>query len=104
MRLFPTYTGGSPEEKPEALKKALQRGDIPTDEEFIQKVDLLILSLIHIFLLRPTCISVLPEDALAARVGALVTVFKSQPELEICLLYTSSLPITAAIRSHCIPG
>lgn len=42
MRLFPTYTGGSPEEKPEALKKALQRGDIPTDEEFIQKVDLLI--------------------------------------------------------------
>ena len=42
MRLFPTYTGGSPEEKPEALKKALQRGDIPTYEEFIQKVDLLI--------------------------------------------------------------
>ena len=42
MRLFPTYTGGSPEEKPEALKKALQRGAIPTDEEFIQKVDLLI--------------------------------------------------------------
>lgn len=42
MRLFPTYTGGSPEEKPEALKKALQRGDIPTDAEFIQKVDLLI--------------------------------------------------------------
>ena len=31
------------------------------------------------FLLRPTCISVLPEDALAARVGALVTVFKSRP-------------------------
>ena len=28
------------------------------------------------FLLRPTCISVMPEDALAARVGALVTVFK----------------------------
>lgn len=42
MRLFPTYTGGSPEEKPEALKKALKRGDIPTDEEFIQKVDMLI--------------------------------------------------------------
>ena len=58
------------------------------------------------FLLRPTCISVLPEDALAARVGALVTVFKIQPELDIlclnsresfanntryldCLLYTS---------------
>lgn len=38
------------------------------------------------FLLRPTCISVLPEDALAARVGALVTVFKSQPELEILCL------------------
>ena len=42
MRLFPTYTGGSPEEKPEALKKALQRGAIPTDAEFVQKVDLLI--------------------------------------------------------------
>lgn len=42
MRLFPTYTGGSPEEKPEALKKALKRGEIPTDEEFIQKVDMLI--------------------------------------------------------------
>lgn len=42
MKLFPTYTGGSPEEKPEALKKALRRGDVPTDEEFIQKVDLLI--------------------------------------------------------------
>ena len=38
------------------------------------------------FLLRPTCISVLPEDALAARVGALVTLFKSQPELEILCL------------------
>ena len=42
MRLFPTYTGGSSEEKPEALKKALQRGAIPTDAEFVQKVDLLI--------------------------------------------------------------
>lgn len=42
MRLFPTYTGGSPEEKPEALKKALKRGEIPTDEEFIQKVNMLI--------------------------------------------------------------
>ena len=42
MRLFPTYTGGSPEEKPEALKKALHRGAIPTDAEFVQKVDLLI--------------------------------------------------------------
>ena len=39
-----------------------------------------------IFLLRPTCISVVPEDALAARVGALVTLFKSQPELEILCL------------------
>ena len=38
------------------------------------------------FLLRPTCISVLPEDALAARVGALVMLFKSQPELEILCL------------------
>lgn len=42
MRLFPTYTGGGPEEKPEALKKNLKRGKIPTDEEFRQKVDLLI--------------------------------------------------------------
>ncbi|VYU48222.1 Uncharacterised protein [uncultured Clostridium sp.] len=42
MRLFPTYTGGSPEEKPEALKKALKRGEIPTDEEFIEKVNKLI--------------------------------------------------------------
>lgn len=42
MRLFPTYTGGSPEEKPEALEKALKRKDIPTDEEFVRKVDLLI--------------------------------------------------------------
>ena len=42
MRLFPTYIrAGSPEEsrKPE---KALQRGAIPTDAEFVQKVDLLI--------------------------------------------------------------
>lgn len=42
MRLFPTYTGGSPEEKPEALKKNLKRGKIPTDAEFERKVDLLI--------------------------------------------------------------
>lgn len=42
MKLFPTYTGGGPDEKPEALKKNLKRGKIPTDEEFRRKVDLLI--------------------------------------------------------------
>ena len=42
MRLWPTYTGGSPEEKPEALKSVLKTDKVPTDAEFIEKVDLLI--------------------------------------------------------------
>lgn len=41
-RLWDTYTGGNVVEKPECLKDVLKRGKIPTDEEFIHAVDLLI--------------------------------------------------------------
>lgn len=42
MRLWPTYTGGSPEEKPEALKGVLKTDKVPTDEEFITSVEKII--------------------------------------------------------------
>ncbi|MEG1012589.1 MAG: Mu transposase C-terminal domain-containing protein, partial [Ruthenibacterium sp.] len=42
MKLFPTYTGGHIKEKPERLKHVIKTDAVPTDEEFISKVNDLI--------------------------------------------------------------
>ena len=41
-RIFESYTGGNVLEKPERLKKVLKKGDIITDAEFIEMVDLVL--------------------------------------------------------------
>lgn len=41
-KLFSSYCGGKPDERPESLKRQIKNGNIPTDSEFRKRVDTLI--------------------------------------------------------------